>query len=68
LGGIEAREELETNKFGRYANGNKKKKKEEEERRMVRIRDGTEHEMEKELHSTIHRYRHCSTVGNCLTH
>jgi hypothetical protein len=24
--------------------------------------------MEKEPHSTIHSYRHCSTVGNCLTH
>jgi hypothetical protein len=66
LGDIEAREELETNKFGRYGNDNNKKK--EEERRIVSIREGREQEMEKEPHSAIHNCRHCSTVDNCLTH
>ena len=46
----------------------KRTTKKEEERRMVRTREGRGHEMEKELHSTIHSYRRCSTVGNCLTH
>ena len=64
LGFTEARAELKTNKFGRY----EKDKEKEEERRMVRIREGREHEMEKELHSTIHSYRRCSNLGNCLTH
>jgi len=40
LGYAEAREELGTNKFGWYGGRGGK-------RRMVRIRDGTEHEMVK---------------------
>jgi hypothetical protein len=42
--------------------------KKRREREDGKNKDGTEDEMEKELHSTIHSYRHCSTVGNCLTH